>query len=50
MDLLVIANSLAMNGLLYDLDNDGDANDPLETSYRTMANNVFSGINESGDI
>ncbi len=24
--------------------------DSLETSYRTMANNVFSAINEAGDI
>ena len=31
---------------VYDLD--GDANDALDTSYRTKANRVFSGINEGG--
>jgi hypothetical protein len=35
---------------LFDLDGDGDASDSLETSYRTMANDVFSGINETGGI
>ena len=43
-------NSRSRNGLLYDLDGDGDANDSLESSYRTMANDVFSDINEQGDI
>lgn len=50
LDLLLAVNSRSKNGLLYDLDNDGDATDSLETSYRTMANNVFSAINEAGDI
>lgn len=50
LDLLLAVNSGSRNGLLYDLDGDGDANDALETSYRSMANNVFSGINEAGDI
>lgn len=50
LDLLLAVNSRSRNGLLYDLDDDGDANDTLETSYRTMANNVFSAINEAGDI
>jgi len=50
LDLLLAVNSRSRNGLLYDLDDDGDANDSLETSYRTMANNVFSAINEAGDI
>ena len=34
----------------YDLDGDGDATDAVETSYRTMANDVFTAINEAGDI
>ena len=50
LDLLQAVNSRARHGLLYDLDGDGDANDSLETSYRTMANNVFSGINEAGKL
>jgi hypothetical protein len=50
LDLLLAVNSRSRNGLLYDLDGDGDANDALETSYRTMANNIFSAINEAGDI
>ena len=50
MDLLLAVNSRSRNGLLYDLDGDGDANDSMETSYRTMGNNVFSAINEAGDI
>jgi parallel beta-helix repeat protein len=50
LDLLLAANSRAKNGLLYDLDGDGNATDALETSYRAMANNVFSAINQAGDI
>jgi Bacterial Ig domain/SdrD B-like domain len=50
LDLLLSVNSRSGNGLLYDLDGDGDANDSLETSYRNMANNLFSAINEAGDI
>jgi|GEM_PF-784617 len=50
LDLLLAANSRSRNGLLFDLDGDGDANDLLETTYRIMANDVFSAINEAGDI
>jgi hypothetical protein len=50
LDLLLAANSRSRKGLLYDLDGNGKANNPLETSYRTMANDVFSAINEAGDI
>jgi hypothetical protein len=50
LDLLLAVNSRSRNGLLYDLDDDGDANDSLETLFRTMANDVFSAINEAGDI
>ena len=47
LDLLRTVNNRSKNGLLYDLDGDGDANDSLETSYRNMVNNVFSFINEA---
>jgi hypothetical protein len=50
LDLLLELDSRSKNGLLFDLDGDGDASDSLETSYRTMANDVFSGINETGGI
>jgi len=50
LELLSDVNSRSRNGLLYDLDADGDANDALETSDRTLASNVFSAINEAGDI
>ncbi|MCI0360105.1 MAG: Ig-like domain-containing protein, partial [Planctomycetaceae bacterium] len=50
LGLLLVVNSRSHSGLLYDLDHDGDATDSLETSYRTMANDIFSGINEAGDI
>jgi hypothetical protein len=38
------------DGLLYDCDGDGDADDEWETLLRTMANEVYSEINELGDI
>jgi hypothetical protein len=50
LDLLLAVNSRSRNGLLYDLDGDGDAHDGQETFFRTMANDVFSAINEAGDI
>jgi hypothetical protein len=50
LDLLLAVNSRSKNGLLYDLDADGDANDSVETGFRTKANNVFTAINEAGDI
>jgi hypothetical protein len=50
LNVLLAVNSRSRNGLPYDLDGDGDANDCIETSYRTMANDVFSAINEAGDI
>jgi hypothetical protein len=50
LDLLLAVNARSANGLLYDLDGDGDADDGLETSYRTMANDLFSAINEAGDL
>ena len=50
MDLLLASNSRSAGGVLFDLDGDGDADDVIETIYRRMANDVFSTINELGDI
>jgi hypothetical protein len=50
LDLLLAINDRSYNGLLFDLNQDGDAEDSLETSFRTIANDVFSAINEAGDI
>ena len=50
LDLLLAVNARSHNGLLYDLNGDGACQRVLETSYRTMANNVFTAINEAGDI
>jgi hypothetical protein len=46
LDLLLAVNSRSRNGQLFDLDGDGDANDSQETLFRTMANDVFTAINE----
>jgi hypothetical protein len=48
LDLLLAVNSRARNGLLYDR-GDG-ANDWLEPSCRSKANNLFCALNEAGDI
>jgi hypothetical protein len=50
IDLLLAVNSRSTNGLLFDLNADGDTTDLFEELYRTTANEVFSGINEAGDI
>ncbi len=47
MDLLLSVNVRSKNGLLYDLDGNGSI-DSHERSLRTMANDVFSAINELG--
>jgi hypothetical protein len=49
MDLLLAMNARSRNGLLYDLNGDGRI-DGSEAGYRTMANDVFTAINEAGDI
>jgi uncharacterized delta-60 repeat protein len=49
MDLLLAVNAQAHNGLLYDLNGDGQISGS-EASLRTMANDLFSAINESGGI
>jgi len=50
LDLLLAINKFSINGVLYDLNGDVDATDDLEVLFRTMANDVFSAINEQGDI
>jgi hypothetical protein len=50
LDLLLATNDNSLNGVLYDLDHDGDADDDLESLLRLLANDLYSAINESGDI
>ena len=50
LDLLFATNDFSVNGILYDMDGDGDADDDLETILRMLANDVYSAINEAGDI
>jgi hypothetical protein len=49
MDLLLAVNARSHNGLLYDMDGNGQISSS-EASYRTMANDLFSAINEAGGI
>src|SRR5438876_10456626 len=49
LDLLLAVNARSHNGLLYDLNGDGRI-DSSEAGYRTMANDLFSAINEAGGI
>ena len=48
--VLLAVDARSKNGVLYDLDGDGDANDSLEVRFRTMVNVVMTSINEQGDI
>jgi VCBS repeat-containing protein len=50
LDLLLAANNHAYLGILYDEDHDGDATSSIEVTFRAMANVVFSGINQTGDV
>jgi uncharacterized protein (DUF2141 family) len=54
LDLLFATNRMSWNGVLYDLDHDGDTEDTLdgldETLLRTLANDVYSAVNEQGHI
>jgi len=50
LNLLLAINNCSTNGILYDLNDDGDAIDDLEILLRTMVNDVLSAINEQGDI
>jgi hypothetical protein len=50
LDLLFATDDNSQDGVLYDVDGDGDADDNWETTLRTLANDVYSAINEAGDI
>jgi hypothetical protein len=58
IDLLLMTDSMSTDGLLYDYDHDGDATDSggdgtideWEELLRTLANEVYSAINEAGHI
>jgi hypothetical protein len=43
-------NDNSVDGVLYDIDHDGDAGDDWETTLRTLATDVYSAINEAGGI
>jgi hypothetical protein len=47
LDLLFAVNDRSHNGVLFDIDGSGTISS-LEASFRTMANDVFAAINESG--
>jgi len=49
MDILLATDSLAHDGLLYD-QNGNHQIDGIEQALRTMANEVYSAINEQGHI
>jgi hypothetical protein len=49
MNLLLAVNARTRRGLLFDLDDSGTISNS-EKAFREMANTVFSGINESGDL
>lgn len=49
MDILLATDDFSFNGLLYDDDEDGDLS-AIEMMLRAMANEVYSAINEQGDI
>lgn len=49
LDILLATNALARNSLLYDADGNGVI-DSFEQTLRTMANEVFTAINEQGDV
>src|SRR5438876_2545773 len=49
LDLLLAVNARSHNGVLYDLNGNGQI-DSTEAGYRTMANDIFTAINEAGSI
>lgn len=49
MDLLLAVNARSRNGVLYDADGNGQI-DSTEAGQRTVANDVFSAINEAGGL
>lgn len=50
IDLLRAVDAQSAGGLLYDLDGDGDTSDHKEQKFRKLANEVFTGLNEAGDL
>jgi hypothetical protein len=48
--LLFATHDNTIDGTLYDMDGDGDADDSWETALRTLANDVYAAINKSGGI
>ena len=48
IDLLLAADSMAHDGILYDIDEDGEIEQVSLKSLRVLANDVFSAINELG--
>lgn len=50
LDLLFATNNHSLDGILYDKDGDGRADSDPETLLRTLANDVYSAINQQGDI
>ncbi len=49
LDLLFATNAYTVDGVLYDSDGDGKI-DSWEQLLRTLANDVYTSINEGGDI
>ena len=50
IDLLLAVNARSHNGLVFDIDGDGDATDVQESLLRTVAVVVFADVNQSGGI
>ncbi|MGE0760126.1 MAG: SdrD B-like domain-containing protein, partial [Pirellulaceae bacterium] len=50
LDLLLAVDAQSSAGRMYDLNEDGDADDLLDSVARTLAYDVFACINEAGDI
>ena len=48
LDLLLAVNARSHNGLLYDMNGNGQISSS-EANFRNMANDVFGDINEAGD-
>jgi hypothetical protein len=49
MDILMATNDHTRHGVLYDVDGSGSV-DAMERTLRTMANEVYSAMNEQGHI
>jgi hypothetical protein len=49
LDLLLAVNARSHNGLLYDMNANGQISG-TDVTYRTMANDLFSAINQAGGM